>query len=538
MEYINTQMQGKNPSNILILGCHGAGKKFILEKAVQTLQKRPNFSVLKFAGDQIIELNKEYCLTKKEFEFSLSLYVGLAWTSSEKNDSKMDYLLNCLRKVDAAHIILFAPDLEEYRSEAKDIFNMLVYNKEFLEKQLSKTICILASACDRSPIGNAPIAVIDLPDYTLSDIKEYVETVLCYHPHDSTCEDTYQKLHEICGANLNLVNLLYRDLFENSLEFGNSLGILVSQKMEHLKQHGNSNAIKAKDIEEIVMTCSLSVECFSRFEISQVAERSEEMVNESVQLSINECVLKEVSTNLFDFTSTDVKGVLEEKMIARHNTRLLGYYNYLLQYRPDEYFLRAYYMIKYDKTISENAYSLLVLATEQAFMFNDGWIERRIREFIESYGDQAMKEQYDRISQAYRYHKNRKYQQSLQVLSEVDDLETGQLGRIELARLKFKNYYLLHQTTSFECKQALATLKEAVQTPLLLQAQEGVLLEEERIFKLRIIYDIAPFVLDAENEYNDFQQLYQEARHILAKEKARSSRKRTVQYINSIFNKL
>lgn len=535
-EYISTQMQGARPSSILVLGRHGTGKKYVLEKVSKELQKCPNLAILRFAGDQIVEQDSKYCLKKKEFELSLSVYVGLAWTTSEKNDSKMDYLLNCLKKVNAAHIILFAPDIEEYHSEAKDMLNMLLSNKAFIEQQLSKTVDVLVSTCNRVFINNIPI-VINLPDYTLTDVKEYVETILCYHPCDSACDEKHKRLYEICGADLNLVNLLYRDLFENSLEFSRSLELLVSQKVERLKQRGNGSSIKPKDIEEIVMTCSLSTECFSRFEISKTSERPEEMVNESVQISMNECMLKEVSTNLFDFTSPDVKGVLEEKMIVQHNTRLLSYYNYLIQYRADEYFLRAYYMIKYDKAISENAYSLLILAIEQAFMFNDKWIGDKIQEFIKTYGCMAMEEQFNHIVLAYQQYKEQKYQQSLQALSDVDDIEIGRIGKLELTRLRFKNYCLLAQTSSFDFKQALETLKEAVQSPIFLQAQEGLLSEEERIFKLRIIYDIAPYVLDTENEYNDFQRLYEEAHCILVTEQEKSSRKKTVQYINSIFNR-
>lgn len=536
-EDIYTQIHQKQPSSILILGRHGSGKKYVLEKVAERLQKQHDFSILKFAGDQIVEQGEKYALTQREFELNFSVYIGLSWTSSEKNNSKMDYLLNCLKKVGATHIVLLVPDLEECHSEAKEILGILLHDKLFIEEQLSKTVTILTSTCDSTPIGSVPIDTITLPDYTFPDIREYVESILHYHPQGGEFDAKYKKLYEICGSDFSLVNLLYRDLFENDLQFSYSLESLVSQKMEHLKRLGDGSSIEPKDIEEIIMTCSLSVEYFSRFEISKAAERPEEIVNESVQLSISESLFKEVETNLFDFTSPDVKGVLEEKMIAQHNTRLLSYYNYLTQYRTDEYYLRAYYMIKYDKTITENSYSLLILAIEQAFMFNDRWIEEKVRKFIEAYGSQDAEEQYDRIIRAYRYHKNHEYQQSLYALSDIGDLEFGRVGRIELARLKFKNYYLLAQTASFDCKQALSSLKEAVQNPLLLEAQEGLLLEEERIFKLKIIYDIAPYVLDAENDYDGFQKLYDEARCILAKEGEKSSRKKTVQYINSIFNR-
>lgn len=534
---IYAQICQKNPSSILILGRHGTGKKYILEKVAEKLQSNSDMSILRFAGDQIAEQGKKYPLTKREFGLNFSVYIGLSWTSSEKNNSKMDYLLNCLKKVGASHIVLLIPDLEECHGAAKEILSILLHDKVFIENQLSKTVIVLASACDTNPIGNVPIGKMILPDYTISDVREYVESILCYHTQDEELDAKYQKLYEICGADLSLVNLLYHDLFEKDLEFSYSLESLVVQKMERLKQLGDSSFIKPKDIEEIIMTCALSAEYFSRFEISKAAERSEEMVNESVQLSISERLFKEVRTNLFDFTSPDVKGVLEEKMIAQHNTRLLGYYNYLTQYRTDEYFLRAYYMIKYDQAISENSYSLLILAIEQAFMFNDEWIEGKVREFIKSYGSSNNNEQYDYIIQAYRHHKNREYQQSIQALSEIGDCDIGRIGRIELARLKFKNYYLLAQTYSFDCKQTLSKLKQAIQSRLLLDAQEGLFLEEERIFKLKIIYDIAPYILDSENDYEGFQKLYDEARCILAKEGEKSSRKKTVQYINSIFNR-
>lgn len=529
--------KGDKPSDVLILGRHGTGKKYIQKKVIKMLQKQPDFSALRFAGDQVVEQGKRYSLTQKEFSLSLSVYIGLSWSSSEKNNSKMDYLLNCLKKVEATHIVFFVFDLEECHSEAKDILSLLLSNKNFIEKQLSKTVTVLASACDPKAIGDFGMQSITLPCYTLSDVKEYVEEVLCYHPDSNECEAKYQKLQEICNSDLSLVNLLYRDLFENDMTFSISLNRLVSKKLRNLKHLGEEQSIKPKDMEEIIMTCSLSAEYFSRFEISETTKRSEEVVNDSFQISIKEQFFKQISKNLFDFTSPDIKGVLEEEMITRHNTRLLDYYNYLTQYRTDEYFLRAYYLIRYDRTISENSYSLLILAVEQAYMFKDEWMEAKIRELIEIYGDLDMMVQYDHIVLAYQQHKSQKYKASLQELSNIDDFCLGIIGKVELERLKFKNYYLLAQTSSFEFMQAVLKLKKAVQEPLALETQEGLLFAEEKIFKLKIIYDIAPYILDTENNYAFFQKLYDKIRLILSQEKRRSSRAKTIQYINNIFNR-
>lgn len=534
---IHDKMISNAKTDFLVLGSHGSGKKYVLRGVIQKIENNHQFAVLQFAGDQIVEYGKKYSAVQKDATLSLSVYVGISWSYSENNNNRTNYLVNCLRKVKANHIVFCVADFEECLSEARDVLFVLIKNKEFLEKQLSKSISILITASKSTYFDDTALEQIILPPYSVDDIEEYVERILRFQNDGTELDAKYQKMMEICNSDLNLVNLLYRDLLESDLEYSITLNRLIRQKIGVLKKLGKEQSVNPRDIEEIILTCSLSAECFSRFEISEAAHRPEEIINESFQLSIQEQLIQQVTKNLFDFVSPSIKQALEGEMLSRHNTRLLDYYNYLTKYRTDEYFLRAYYRIRYDEAICEDTLSLLILATEQSTLFNDEWMAEKIARLIETYGDADILEQYSHIAAAYKFHKAEAYAQSNSELDRVDLLYIGAVGQIELTRLAFKNYYLLSQVSSFECSQAFQRLKNDVQMPIVLSPQEGLIFEEEKIFKLRVVYDIAPFALDVENDYVFFQKLYDLIRVLLRQECEKNSRAKTIQYINNVFNR-
>lgn len=523
--------------DILLLGKHGSGKRFVISLLAGYIEHGDHISLLTFVGDQIVEEGEKYSARTSEFGFNASIYLGISWSTAEKNNSKVDYILNCLRNAHKKHLVFIISDPGIQSSEIRDLIHVILQNKAFIEAQLDKKLTFIALAEKDEVIDYPNFAIIELCPYSMLDIQEYVQRVLKFELDDEESNEKFRKLHEICDSDFDLVNLIYRDVLENNLNYSRSLNELVKRRLNFLKKASVQRSISSKDVEEIILTCSLSAEFFSRIEISKTTHRSEEIVNDSFQLFIEEVIFNQKGVDLFDFVSPEIKQVLEKVMLERHNTRLLDFYNYLTEYRTDEYYLRAYYLIKYETCISENSFCLLILATSQAFMFNDKWIKEKINSLLLMYGSPEDLEIYECISEAYNKHKSGDYLGSLQSLKNVPQYCLGTVGRTELSRLTFKNYYLMHDTDSFAFRKVCHGLKDAAINPPMLSQIEGMLGVEEKIFNLRLIYDLAPYVLDTENNYDLFQTLFDRSNIILRQEHSRNFRAKTIEYIKNIFNR-
>lgn len=534
--YIKDTMFNQKHRNYLLIGGHGSGKKHVMSKLIRDMGYE-NYSILNFVGEQIVEVEKKHQSTKNEFSISLSVYLGISWNQTEKNDNKTNYVLNCLRSIKKDNIVLTIPDIENCPSEVKDLVNLIQKNRIFFENQLSKKIYILLSTSRFFVDEFEGFEIIELEPYTVDDIEYYVREILGYQFKVSDEKLKFIKLQEICCSDLNLVNLLYRDLLENKLMFADSLDQLIKYRLKCLKDEGELQSISSKDLEEIILSCALSAEEFTRHEISEITLRDEETVNDSFQISIKNKLFMQVSHETFDFISEDIKGILQSEMIKKHNTRLLNYYNYLVEHKSDEYYLRAYYLIRYERSVTEDSFSLLLLATSKAILFNDTWICDKIISDLKEYGNLEYLNLYTLISESYKKHKNCEYTESNLLIGQCDLYKLSELSQSELRRLMFKNHYLAGEVSSYDFKQTLISLIDFARNELIIPLTAGAKLIDETIQRLRIIFDIAPYILDGKNDYELFQELYDISRSILRKENRHSRQTTIIKYITNVFNR-
>ena len=523
--------------NVLLVGNHGSGKKYIISKVAEVIQKNIDFSVLYFAGDQLVEVGEKYKATKSEISFSLSIYLGISWNEAEKNNTKTNYILNCLRTINSKNILITIPDFQKCPSEVKDLLYVICNNQMFFQEQLNKKISLIVSSMYAPNELAELFEIYELFPYTVEDIKQYINSVLGYREYIEDENIKFERMQEICSSDLNLVNLLYRDLLQNSTNYAYSLSELVKRRLSMLKSEGARQAVSPEDLEEIILSCALSVEQFTRQEISEITQRNEEIVNNSFHLSVENSLLAQITHEQFDFVSYEIKAILQTEMIRKHNSRLLSFYNYLTENRADEYLLRAYYLIRYERVVSETSYTLLILATAKASLFNDAWIYEKILSILKEYGNESMIHQYTLIAQAYAKHREKKYIESNEILCRCKIQNLTVVAKSEINRLKFKNYYVSNQETTYEYKQALVYLTEIALDNLKLPKVTGTVEMDESIQRLRIIYDIAPYILDRQNNYGLFQTLYNKSREIMRQAGGFSQHAMTIKYITSIFNR-
>jgi len=525
------------PRNVVLVGNHGTGKKYVISNISEELQKTTGHSVLCFVGDQIVEVGEQYKPTKSEFSFSLSIYLGVSWNEVEKGNTKTNYILNCLRTIKSKSILIAIPDFQSCPSEVKDFINIICTNQTFFQEQLNKQISIIISSMHTIDEFRNLFETFEFSPYSVENIEEYVKSVLGYNKPIDDEKIKFERMQEICCSDLNLVNLLYRDLLQNSSSFSCSLSELVKQRLSALKTEGARKAISPEDLEEVILSCALSVEQFTRQEISEITERHEEIVNNSFYLSVENSLLAQITYDQFDFVSDEIKAILQQEMMRKHNSRLLSFYNYLTINRADEYLLRAYYLIRYERSVSEVSFTLLILATAKAALFNDCWTYEKILSILRDYGNQTMIHQYTLISQAYTKHCEKQYEESNKLISRCEMQNMTEVGKSEINRIKFKNFYLSNQDPTYEDKQSLVYLIKVVTEGLKLPRINGAVEVDESIQRLRIIYDIAPFILDRQNNYELFQTLYDKSREIMRQDGGRTKNAMTVKYITSIFNR-
>lgn len=170
-------------------------------------------------------------------------------------------------------------------------------------------------------------------------------------------------------------------------------------------------------------------------------------------------------------------------------------------------------------------------------MFSDGWISEKIENIIKEYGDKEVCEQFKNISSAYIAHANKEYDKSNELLSNINIFDFGKVGQAEINRLKFKNCYSNSKYSHRFLNNAYNYLIKIIYDPIELAFQEGTISNDENILRLKIIYDIAPYVLDILNDWELFQQLYILSNEILKKCNKSNSIYKTVEYINNIFNR-
>lgn len=513
--------------DIILIGNHGSGRKFVLNSVVEKL-KTNHFSTLKFVGDQLIEDGVKYLTRIHAVTLSLSVYLGITYTNTENNDNQIRYLLNCFKKSRYKNIVILAPDIERCSAEIKNIITILLEQKEFFEHRLSKKISIMLSTGQADYFAaNSSLKRVKLPPYSEKDVYDYLN--IHHHYQSNILPEKLKKINEICKSDLNLVNLISREILNNDEIC--ALEQIISQKIDNIKQIGKTQNISPSDMEEIILTCALSMDRFSRFEISKTTERPEEMVNGSFRISLDENLFDEPSKNLYSFVSDDIKNVLELKMLQRHNSRLLNFYNYLAEYRPSDYFYRAYYLIKFLTKIDSNAFSLLILALAQAHMLKDIWIQEQIGQIVKQYGTSVDQEWFYLINEAYKAHTEQKYHKSNHILGQINFSRFGSVARAELNRLRFMNGYLMAETCNCQFKTIVSNLIEIVQKNLQLDEIEELILIDEINLRLKIIYDIAPYVLDNANDYELFTKLFQ-----LSEELANQCKNnKSIEFMRNIF---
>lgn len=527
----------------ILIGPKGSGKKYVLNGVAANLSKDTH--IMHFICDSFVEKIKKKNTYAINLSFDASFYVGVNLSISKDYSTKLNAILNSLKglSIKRKNVLICVEDYDTLSSEQKDIIKTIVENRTYFARQLkAKKLQIVITAINR-PNFNCRIKQIVFTEYSKADVVKYLAieySSLWNNLNEAMQSEKSDLLYDYCRGNLYLINLVAPNVlsreYSATTDISSIIDKIVDQHLADLRSQGITEYNLAPGIiDDFLITCSLSLDYFNKLLIEQVGEISSYEVSNSLKLSNGPNMIIDKLPNLqYHFISEQIKDNLAQRLSDM--TKYIRYYNFYTQKRNDEYFSRAYYLYKSLGYVEINTYNLLILAISKSMMFNDDTIEDRIYEKIDGINE-SFKIQINLFSNAYKQFNSENYDKSIEILKSINTYLLNSVGRAEYNRLFFKSLYLNKNVKSPLIVKHLESLKRIASTDsdLSLILPEMFILRDEIVLKLRIIFDIAPFVLDNLNDVKEFERLYDASRILCRNENTNTSP--FAEYIKNVFNR-
>lgn len=349
----------------------------------------------------------------------------------------------------------------------------------------------------------------------ISQNKEYIEN------------QTDKILTIICTSNIKYFSTFSDWKFCEIIKFNNYSTEAVKQYIE-------------KDLEDIILSCSLSIDYFNRFMIGFTSQKDDKIVSNSLRIFDETKIIYKKDVENYLFVSDEIKEILSKKMKNTNHEQYIRFYNYITIYKNDSYYERAFYLLKCNNSVNKNVLSLLLLSISKAFVPYDKWKLEKIIELFEEY---PISDEYriaiEQFISAYENINNQKYKFAIQQLDDIDLNIFNKVARAEINRIKFRCYYYAKETLSNTCNKILYSLVNLAENSLCINFNEirGYCTEEEYTLRLQILYDIAPCVIDDYNDYELFQEIYDEINVLMRQVNNKGITTKYMEYILNIFNR-
>ena len=535
-------IQFKSHSYVFI-GPEGSGKEHYLKKLYKNFSQRDNITVLEFIDDQLVCIKEKYKSTKNHVEINAAFYIGIALSKEEKNQSNLNYIVTSLKSVKDTNIIIMQPNVDSISDCARTILRIITNNRNYIEESTGKVISLICS-CDE----NNTVRINDfLFDYTYL-FKKYsindIETILISTGRIKldtikNYKNKTKKLYDISNGNFNLVNIIYKDVFLSDIEYSNSLSEIVEKRIEYIKLHKSNETVSGKDLEDIILTCSLCVDSFNRQIVSYSTKKAEEKVFEGLQIYTKERLIEE-KTNQYSFISEEIKQILEQHQSLNKRIAYIELYNYLSHFKCDSYYERAFYLMRYYNEVNIDVLSLFILSVSKSHMLGEYWRVEKITDLI--YNDPTGLLYYNDIFihyiNAFKHFENKDYLSAIEELDLINENITNAIIRTEVNRLRFKCYYYGNNTDNIDCFKTINKLKSIAKKELKLELEEKAFLSvDEFTLRLQILLEVSPCIIDDYNDCQTFEELYTLIINICRKIETENLSTFTTKYLLNIFNR-
>ena len=521
-------------------GC-GQGKSYIINRLFNSLSSK-EISIFANYEDELREIEDHDAVRSlNAFGFSLgvkdlSLGISLGWQTPT---TQYERIRNMLAPQLKKNLLFCIDGIDQISVELRCLIIQIINNIPRLEKEYNKRIFMLITGTQDKywevfVIASVSSELITLPKYEVGDIKLFLKKQKKLLKVDS------DKIYKLCRGNLNLVDFLYNEIAIQNNDYLDTLNDIVKRRLAIIKSQGMQRELNEKDMEEIIFSASLAIKKFTAQFLKNIIEKNVSLIKDGLDIACDEDLLKKDIKRYYGFISEEIQDYISEMTAEKREDLFISYYNYYAQNEPDEYFTRGYYIYKYQGYLGDLAEALFLLAYSFSRKIFD---ELKVKEIENIFYTELMDE-----NKRYRFTKVKKFYDDIFNESEVsvisanyDELQEISLDWVVMAQISCEYFeYLYRKTpmTSPTSDHILNICIEYAQNELILDDSEinGLVRIDETILRLKIIYSVAPCVLDQKNNYEKFQELYD-----LSKDLSRTQRdnkqKNIGEYIENVFNR-
>lgn len=526
---------------ILIQGSRGQGKSYIINNVINKLRSN-KFNIFLNQGDELHSIS-----THKDIKnvnafglsggiASISLGFSLGWNNTHSQYEKIRSVLASSLKM---NILICIDNIEEISDELQFVISQIIKNINRLEDDYGQKIYLLITSTLNTYNNiihrySVPSIIIELPKYEKVDIEEF------FKAHNKLVDVDTAKIYSLCQGNLNLADFLYDDIGVENSDYLDTLNDVVNKRLAIIKEQGEKKDISSIDTEEIIFSASLAIKKFTTQLIKNIIEKNISQIAQGLDIACDEALLEKDLKKYYGFISNEIQEYIAKLCTEKREDLLVSYYNYYTQNEPDEYYIRAHYIFKYEGHLSDLSETLFLLSYSFARKISD---YNKV-DMIEKIFASAMPESERNL----RFEKMKSFYDDLQnevTLSKIaldyDDLQSEYFDITVLAEISCEYFGVLYRKTPMNTPTASRILNKCIEyakNELVIANSEieGIVQIDEKILRLKIIYDIAPCVLDHNNDYETFQQLYNLSKE-LSNNKGNKKQKSIGEYIENVFNR-
>lgn len=525
-ETILNSIKSNDNHIFLVSGSKGSGRRYILTRINECLCTE--YKLFSVFDDEVFQLNKKQHILKVGTAFNLSCYAGIAVTFAKNDTSKLNYIISNLKGFTKKKPICFIiPNVSSLNSIANDFVTTLIENIDYISKQVNRPVfIILSSNKDYVPEYQVDVQ-IELIDYDKADLKRY----LIEYYHYSSNEEFDEKvntLYELCGANFHLANAFHKDVFSSALY---DIDAILHTKMKEYLNNANLAHLTQSEMQQIIEISALSLKSFNKKIIAKVSEVCENNVEICLKYAKEECFLEQI-LNEYDFISEEIKRALAAEALQNYRTRLITFYNYITENYEDDYLQRLSYLMQIDKEHVEVKLALAFLSLQRASLLHDIETINKIKNYFAE--DSKSQDALISFNNALEFYDKGQYVLSNACIESLLDETPSVVLCAVMLRQKFKNMQLSHASTK-DLNLIASQLYGLILQPLKHNLEEPFYDFDEKVLRLSIIYDLAPYYLDDENDRTKFTHLFDLGETIYRKIATSSCKCAYAEFLTNIF---
>lgn len=529
-------------SIILIEAGHGQGKSYVTNELIKKLSHK-EFNIFLNVADEFQEQNKNERLKRINAiglsggMANISLGFSVGWNNPSSQYEKIRSMLTSWLNTD---VLICVDGIENVSDELRILTFQIIKNIQRLERDYKKNIFVFITSVpdmitDDLLSCTVQSLIIRLPKYDANDIGKFFEL------QNKFIKVDVKKIFSLCDGNLNLADFLFDEIGVQGNDYLDTLNDVVKRRLAILKEQGKKKEISSSDIEDIIFSASLAIKKFSAQLLKRIVEKNVPLITKGLDLACEESLLEKDIKKYYGFTYDEIQKDIAELSIKKREDLLISYYNYYTENEPDEYYIRAYYVYKYQGNLSNLSETLFLLAYSFAKKISDNMKANMIEKIFSSvHVEENRQLRFEKLKNFFDDIMNKESLARLDL--EYNELENMHFDMTVFAEITCEYLGVLYRETPMNTPLASRILNKCIgyaENNLIIDTTEieGLLQIDEKILRLKIIYDIAPCVLDQKNDYVTFQELYNLSKELNSGYQICKKQKSLCEYIENVFNR-